>query len=130
MDETTILYDLLGGEEGLRRLVDRFYHHMATRPESAGIRRMHPEDLSVSAEKLFEFLSGWSGGPPLFERKRGHPRLRARHLPFRIGKPERDQWMMCMVLAVEDVGLRDPVKSELLDALLRLADHMRNQPHP
>ncbi len=88
---------------------------------------MHPSDLKSSAEKLFLFLSGWSGGPQLFVEKFGHPRLRARHLPFAIGKVERDQWMMCMLLAVEDVGIVEPVKSELLGAFLNLADHMRNQ---
>lgn len=128
MDESKTLYALLGGPDGLRQLVDRFYDHMAARPESVGIREMHPEDLSLSRQKLFEFLSGWSGGPPLFTQKYGYPRLRARHLPFKIGKPERDQWMMCMVLAAEDVGLKDPTKSELIEALLQVADHMRNQP--
>lgn len=125
-DNTQPLYELLGGATGLRSLVDRFYHHMAMRPEAADIRRMHPDDLSISAQKLFDFLSGWSGGPPLFVQKHGHPRLRARHLPFRIGKAERDQWMICMVLAIEDMGLEDPLKSELIEAFLSIADHMRN----
>ncbi|MCM2282163.1 MAG: group II truncated hemoglobin [Bdellovibrionaceae bacterium] len=129
-EDTPLLYDQLGGETGLRRLVDRFYHHMSIRPESAGIRRMHPDDISISAQKLYEFLSGWSGGPPLFTEKYGHPRLRARHLPFSIGKVERDQWMICMLLAVEDVAIAEPLKSELLDAFLRIADHMRNLPEP
>lgn len=124
------LFEHLGGETGIRHLVERFYHHMASRPEAADVRRMHPEDLSGSIQKLTEFLAFWSGGPQTYIEKRGHPRLRARHLPFSIGKAERDQWMMCMILAVEDVGLKDPVKSELIDALLRVADHMRNQPHP
>jgi hemoglobin len=124
------LYETLGGEQGLRRLVDQFYHRMTTLPEAAGIRRMHPEDLSTSAEKLFEFLSGWSGGPQLFVEKHGHPRLRARHLPFAIGKSERDQWMLCMVLASEDCGLSDEIREVLLEALMRVADHMRNRREP
>jgi hemoglobin len=122
------LYEALGGEHGLRRLVNQFYHRMATLPEAEGIRRMHPEDLSISAEKLFEFLSGWSGGPQLFIEKHGHPRLRARHLPFAIGKSERDQWMLCMVLATEDCGLGEELREVLLEALMRVADHMRNRP--
>jgi hemoglobin len=121
------LYEAVGGEKGLRDLVDQFYHRMATLPEAEGIRKMHPEDLSISAEKLFDFLSGWSGGPQLFMQKHGHPRLRARHLPFKIGKSERDQWMLCMVLAAEDCGLDEAVREVLLNALIRVADHMRNQ---
>ena len=73
------------------------------------------------------FLSGWLGGPQLFVEKYGHPRMRARHMPFKIGKSERDQWMICMVQAFEAEGIQDPLRSELLHALLRLADHMRNQ---
>lgn len=87
---------------------------------------MHPENLRGSEEKLFMFLSGWLGGPQLFVERFGHPRLRARHLPFAIGKSERDQWMLCMVQAFEDVGIEEPIRSELLHSLLNLADHMRN----
>lgn len=127
MTDERSLYELLGGEKGLRALVNRFYFHMANRTEARSVRDMHPSDLSISETKLFEFLSGWSGGPQLFQEKYGHPRLRARHLPFSIGKTERDQWMLCMVLAVEDCGIQDPVKSELIDSFLQIADHMRNQ---
>lgn len=127
MHEEKSLYEILGGERGVRELVERFYFHMNDRVEARGVRDMHPSDLRASIEKLFMFLSGWSGGPQLFVEKFGHPRLRARHLPFPIGKSERDQWMMCMLLAIEDVGVQEPVKSQLLDSLLRVADHMRNQ---
>ena len=121
-------YELLGGEEVLRKLVQRFYVVMDTLPEAQPIRKMHPANLKTSEDKLFDFLSGWLGGPPLFEQKHGHPRLRARHLPFTIGKSERDQWMICMVHAFEDIGIQDPLRSQLLESILRLADHMRNQP--
>lgn len=120
------LYEQLGGEQGLRKLVERFYDRMDTLPEVRGIRDMHA-DLNEAADKLFEFLSGWTGGPPLFAQRRGPPMLRARHLPFKIDKSERDQWMICMVGAVEDCGIEDPLRSHFLEALLRLADHMRNQ---
>ncbi|MBS1137492.1 MAG: globin [Proteobacteria bacterium] len=120
-------YEILGGEAGLRALVQRFYQLMDELPEAYGIRKLHPQDLSGSEEKLFMFLSGWLGGPPLFVRRHGHPRLRARHLPFSIGAPERDQWLMCMRRALEeqvgDAGLRD----KLYRALADLADHMRNR---
>lgn len=124
---TLTLYDQIGGEDGLRRLVDRFYELMNTLPEAWDVRRLHADDLSNSADKLFMFLSGWLGGPPLFVQRFGHPRLRKRHLPFSIGVRERDQWMLCMREAmtaqIDDVQLR----TELLNALGALADHMRNR---
>ena len=120
-------YEQLGGEEGLRKLVNRFYEVMDTLPEARGVREMHPESLESSAKKLFMFLSGWLGGPNLFQEAFGHPRMRARHMPFKIGKSERDQWMICMVQAFEDLNIQDPLRSDLLNALLNLADHMRNQ---
>src|SRR2546423_1092878 len=90
------LYETVGGEQAVRRLVDRFYDLMDTLPEAAGIRALHPPALIGSREKLFLFLTGWMGGPPLYIERHGHPRLRARHLPFPIGEAERDQWLMCM----------------------------------
>jgi hemoglobin len=125
MDQTA--YELLGGEKILRRLVHRFYEIMDTLPEVKSLREMHPGNLQSSEDKLFMFLSGWLGGPNLFMEKFGHPRLRARHLPFKIGKPERDMWMLCMVHAFDDLQVAEPLRSELLHSLLNLADHMRNQ---
>ena len=127
MAEQKTAYELLGGEEVLRRLTKRFYELMDSMPEAAGIREMHPADLQGSEEKLFMFLSGWLGGPALFVEKFGHPRLRARHLPFAIGKSERDQWMLVMVHAFDDMQITEPLRSDLLHSLLNLADHMRNQ---
>lgn len=119
-------YELLGGEPALRSLVRRFYEVMDSLPEAQGVRKMHPENLETSGEKLFMFMSGWLGGPDLFVQKFGHPRLRARHLPFAISKSERDQWMLCMVQAFDDEKVAEPLRTELLSSLLNLADHMRN----
>jgi hemoglobin len=120
-------YELLGGETALRRLVQRFYELMDSLPEAYGVRKMHPRDLAGSEEKLFMFLSGWLGGPQLYVEKFGHPRLRARHLPFSIGAAERDQWMLCMRQAlteqIADASLREQLDRKLAD----LADFMRNQ---
>src|SRR5687768_1508105 len=104
---TNSLYDLLGGESGVRTLVDRFYDLMDTLPEAAAVRALHPADLTDSRAKLFKFLSGWLGGPPLYVQEYGHPMLRARHLPFPIGEPERNAWMLCMTQALTERGL-DP----------------------
>lgn len=124
------MYDLIGGEPVLRKICQRFYEVMNTLPETKGVRDMHPENMKGSEEKLFMFLSGWLGGPNLFQERFGHPRLRARHMPFKIGKSERDQWMICMVHAMEDAGVQEPYRSEMLHSILNLADHMRNQPEP
>ncbi len=119
-------YERIGGAEKIRALVVRFYQIMDELPEAYGIRKMHAPHLQSAEDKLFKFLSGWMGGPQLFVNEYGHPRLRARHLPFTIGNSERDQWLLCMNKAlmevVEDVALRN----ELSEAFAKVADHMRN----
>jgi hemoglobin len=120
-------YERIGGEDGVRRLVNRFYDLMDTLPEAKDIRDFHQQDLSRARELLFEFLSGWLGGPPLFVQKHGHPRLRQRHFLIPIGIKERDQWLLCMYQAMQDVGVDDKVQEELRPAFFRTADHMRNQ---
>ena len=126
--QTLSHYQRLGGEAGLKQLTRRFYEIMDELPETYALRKIHPEDLSGSAEKLFEFLSGWMGGPQLFIEKYGHPMLRRRHLPFHIDSSARDQWMLSMKLALEDTVADVPLRCELYDALHKVADHMRNQP--
>lgn len=127
MSEQQTPFETLGGEAVVRQITKAFYRIMDEKPEVRALREMHPSDISGSEEKLYLFLSGWLGGPQLFTEKFGHPRLRARHLPFQIGKSERDQWMLCMLWAFEEVGVQEPIRSELLHSLLNLADHMRNQ---
>ncbi len=119
-------YAAIGGEATVRALVQRFYELMDTLPESYGIRKLHPADLRSSEDKLFMFLSGWLGGPQLYVEKFGHPRLRARHLPFPIGPAERDQWMLCMRQAMDEHIHDSAVRRQLDKALSDLADHMRN----
>ena len=127
MAETQSLYEMLGGETGVRALVDRFYDLMDSSPEAKDIRALHAASLKGSREKLFMFLSGWSGGPPLYIQKFGHPRLRMRHMPFAIGERERDQWLWCMERAIS-AGNFDPSASEHLKArFTEIADFMRNQ---
>ena len=121
-------YERLGGETRVRELVDRFYDYMDSLDEAKGIRSLHAQSLRGSRRKLFLFLSGWLGGPDLYVQEYGHPRLRARHLPFPIGQAERDQWMLCMTKALNDMGLEDTLNKELQSAFLRTADHMRNKP--
>lgn len=120
-------FELLGGEDGVRRLVDRFYDVMDSHPAAADIRAMHPTDLTGSREKLFLFLCGWTGGPPLYVKKFGHPKLRARHLPFPIGAPERDAWVQCMDVALDEAEMPEMLREYLKQRFRAVADHMRNQ---
>ena len=120
-------YERLGGEAGVRALVDRFYDLMDSLPEAYVVRKLHPADLSMSREKLFLFLSGWLGGPSLYTERYGDPRLRARHLPFAIGVQERDVWLMCMQQAMTELAVEERLQRDLIAALTRTADHMRNQ---
>jgi hemoglobin len=121
------LYDLIGGDAAVRALVGRFYDHMDTLPEAVGIRAMHAADLAGAREKLYWFLSGWLGGPQLYVERRGHPRLRARHLPFAIASAERDAWMRCMERALAETVPDAALRAPLADALGRLATHMQNR---
>lgn len=121
------LYDLLGGDVGVRRLVDHFYDVMDRDPHAEIIRRMHPEDLVDSRDKLYEFLSGWTGGPALYHEKRGHPRLRLRHLPFSIGTPEAAQWLYCMSVACRELDVPPAVEQRLMQGLTMTAHHLVNR---
>ena len=122
------LYQRMGEEAGIRRLVTTFYKLMDTLPEAEGIRLLHPEELDESEEKLVLFLSGWSGGPPLYVEKYGHPRLRMRHMPFQIGESERDQWLLCMRRALEQCIADKEVRDFLDEKFTHIADFMRNMP--
>ncbi len=121
------VFDALGGEAGVRRLVDRFYDLMSLEPAFAGLRALHPALLDGSRDKLHLFLCGWTGGPPLYVERFGHPRLRARHLPFPIGIAERDQWLACMRQAMHELGLPSDLAARLAHAFFGTADWMRNK---
>jgi hemoglobin len=123
-------YERIGGEGKVHQLVTRFYDHMDELPEAWDIRKLHGDDLSNSRQKLFDFLSGWMGGPQLYVEKHGHPMLRRRHLPFPIDSSARDQWMHCMQLALDEVVEDARLRQELYQAFLKVADHMRNQSDP
>ena len=124
-DKTT--YDQLGGEASVRRIVDRFYDLMSELPETRGILAMHPKDLTDSRNKLFKFLSGFWGGPSLYIQEYGHPMLRARHLPFSIGEKERDQWLLCMNRAIDELVEDQFLQTRLKQSFFLTANHMRNR---
>jgi len=117
----------LGGEPGVRALVDRFYDLMDLEPAFAGIRALHPATLDGSRDKLFWFLCGWLGGPDYYIARFGHPRLRARHLPYAIGIAERDQWLVCMQQAMQEQAVDQTLAQRLVESFFGTADWMRNK---
>ena len=120
-------FELLGGEPAVRALVERFYDLMDLEPAYAELRAAHGRTLDEARDKLHWFLSGWLGGPDLYIERFGHPRLRARHLPFSIGETERDQWVACMDQAMGDVGIDPELHQRLNQSFFQTADWMRNR---
>ncbi len=120
-------FEALGGEPAVRQLVDRFYDLMDLEPAFAGLRALHPDVLDSSRDKLHWFLCGWLGGPQLYVEKFGHPRLRARHLPYPIGIAERDQWMACMSQAMRELSIDEAMSLRLAESFFGTADWMRNK---
>ena len=121
-------FDWIGGEQKVRELVDRFYDLMDLEPAYAELRRAHGTELARARQNLFWFLCGWLGGPPHYESRFGHPRLRARHMPFAIGTRERDQWLACMDQAMGEVGIDPQLRERLRESFYQTADWMRNTP--
>ena len=126
-DEQGTPFARLGGEAGVRRLIDRFYDLMDIEPAYAELRALHPTPLDGSRDKLYWFLCGWLGGPNHYIERFGHPMLRARHLPYAIGNRERDQWMACMGQSMLEVDAPPELVSGLTQALQGTADWMRNR---
>lgn len=122
-------YQILG-EEGIRELVNTFYDIMDTLPEARGIRKMHADDLSQIKDKLGDYLIGWMGGPPLYAKKYGTVCMTEPHAPYAIGPDERDQWLLCMHKALEQVGASEELKEMLREPLFRVADAVKNRHHP
>jgi hemoglobin len=120
-------YERIGGDEGLKKLVTLFYDNMETLPEAKFIRDLHPDDMRSTRDKFFMFLSGWMGGPDRYIAAFGHPRLRARHLPFPIGTEERDQWLMCMKKALDEIDIDTMFKEQLMTSFTQTANHMMNK---
>ena len=120
-------YDLIGGGTKVFALVERFYDRMDETPEYYAIRKLHPQSLGGWREKLKLFLAGWLGGPNLCIERFGHPKLRARHMPFAIGVNERDLWLACMFSAMDGIAVAEPLKTKLMESFFGTAGWMRNQ---
>jgi len=123
---TQTFYEAIGGEPTFRRLIARFYAEVAS---DEILRPLYPEqDLGPAEERLRLFLMQYWGGPTTYSDERGHPRLRMRHAPFRIGPPQRDAWLRAMRVAVDESGIAEPHRSQLWDYLQSTAHHMMNSP--
>ena len=120
------VYDQIGGDEAVRRLADAFYD--AVEADSPTLRAMLPASTRGSRQKLYEFLSGWMGGPPLYWQRRGHPALRMRHAPFPIDGEAAEQWSACMRAAVAECAFEEPAATWLGDELARIAGMLLNRP--
>lgn len=123
----TNLYEAIGGDETIRRLVNAFYARVAVDPDLTPI---FPEDLTETTEKQRLFLTQFLGGPPLYTQQHGHPRMRARHLPFAITPTRRDAWLRNMAAAMDEIGLTGPERAEFFERLTLTAHHMENTPEP
>ncbi|WP_040571010.1 group II truncated hemoglobin [Methyloversatilis thermotolerans] len=119
-------YERIGGEATITLLVDRFYAHMSEREDAQAIRAMHGPDLRDVKRVLVNYLVEWMGGPQRYSTERGHPRLRRKHLSFRIGQAERDAWMVCMRAALTETVSDDNLRRELDNAFFKTADFLRN----
>ena len=124
------VFEQIGGEAPIDRMVTRFYDLMELQPEYAELRSVHGPDLASAREKLFWFLCGWMGGPQHYIERFGHPRLRMRHMPFKIGVRERNQWLACMTQAMQETGVPAALCEHLQAAFFQTADWMVNQQPP
>lgn len=115
------------GEEGIRNLTNAFYDYMDSAPEVAGIRAMHGKDLTAMKERLADYLTGWMGGPQRYAEKYGSVCMTSPHKPYAIGSAERDQWLLCMDRALEQIGADDELKQMLKEPMFAIADMIRNR---
>jgi hemoglobin len=121
-------FEWIGGEEKVKALVERFYDLMDLEAGYTAVRATHGTELERARQNLFWFLCGWLGGPDYYIERFGHPRLRMRHMPFKIGTAERDQWLACMDQAMRETGVDETLRVRLNESFFQTADWMRNTP--
>jgi hemoglobin len=126
-EDTITLYEAIGGDDTVRKLTHRFYELMDTLPEARNCRAIHPPSLAGSERKLYEYLTGYLGGPPVYVEKYGHPRLRSRHFGAAIGPAERDEWILCFRRAMDETIEHPKLREIIWAPIERLAFHMQNK---
>lgn len=122
-------YAQLGGEAGVRSLVARFYKLMDQSAQFAAVRALHSADLSRASNTLFEFLSGWLGGPSLYFQKPQHRCVISSHFKFAIGIKEANQWLACMAHALTQTDISEALRERLNHGFSAMAEKMRSSPH-
>ncbi|MFP6808259.1 MAG: group II truncated hemoglobin [Pseudomonadales bacterium] len=118
-------YETLG-DAGIKQLVNAFYDVMDELTTVSEIRQMHADNLDHIKRMLTAYLTGWMGGPPVYQAIKGTVCLTEPHEPFRIGPKERDQWLLCMDKALERVGANDELKNMLKRPMFQVAETIRN----
>ncbi|MGB0733542.1 MAG: group II truncated hemoglobin [Pontibacterium sp.] len=118
-------FQAAGGTEGLNKLVNAFYDYMDTLPEAVSIRAQHPEDLTLSREKLAAFLSGWLGGPRAYAEQFGSINIPQAHRHLGVDESSRDAWLLCMQAAAKDQGYSPEFQTYLLKQLSIPAERIR-----
>ena len=124
-DGAMTVYEAVGGQPFFDALAHRFYERVAA---DAVLRPLYPDDLTPGERHLALFLGQYWGGPTTYSDDRGHPRLRMRHAPFRIGPAERDAWFDNMAAAVADAELDHEIEDRFLAYFRMAADHLVNEP--
>ena len=122
------LYERIGAAEKIHDLVTRFYDLIELEPKYHKLRTVHGSTVQEASHRLYQFLSGWTGGPQLYQEAHGHPRLRSRHSSFKIGTTERDQWVACFMQAWYECGLSKELAHECMPSIYALAEWMRTLP--
>ncbi len=126
-EKTTTLYEAIGGDATVRALTDRFYALMKTTPEGKASLDVHPPDLTNARDRLYDYLTGYLGGPPVYMEKYGHPMLRRRHFVAPIGPEERDSWLFCFRQALEETVENPALRDIIWRPVEQLAHHMQNK---
>jgi hemoglobin len=118
-------YEILG-KDGIKQLAHVFYEVMDEMPQAADVRAMHADNLDHIKRMLNAYLTGWMGGPPVYQALKGTVCLTDPHEPFRIGPKERDQWLMCMDEALKRINAADELKDMLKKPMFQVAEAVRN----
>ncbi len=121
-------FQKIGGQKVIDKLVDDFYEIMESDPRAKNCLATHEgRDLRVAAQKLKAFLCGWTGGPQIYLKTYGHPRLRMRHFPFSIGEEESQEWLYCMKEALKKSSIQNDHQIELINAFQGLTELIKNR---
>lgn len=123
---TESLYQQIGGETGLKKLVKAYINNLETLPDTQYLRSLYPSNLDYYEQRMVEFLSGWLGGPELYLERHGMPMLREKHRALTITAEARDEWMRCMRLAIEQTIKAPDLKLTLEGAFWRMADSLHH----